>query len=92
VNDLSFKFPFLATCGIGIEDLGSSVSMLVSMTGTEGPRLLVLKLGIVLERTNTWVSTCRLSIPNSSVWVELKITAPPLLEKKDKTWNLLGFL
>jgi hypothetical protein len=68
--------------------------MLVSMKGMEGPKLLVLELGIILERTNTWVSTCRLSIPNSSVWVEPKITTPPLSKKKrkkDETWNLLGF-
>jgi hypothetical protein len=53
LNDLSFKFPFRATCAIGIEDLGSSISMLVSMIGMEGPKLLVLELGIFLERTNT---------------------------------------
>jgi hypothetical protein len=53
LDDLSFKFPFLATCVIRTEDLGSSVSMLVSMIGMGGPRLLVLELGIILERTNT---------------------------------------
>jgi hypothetical protein len=49
----SFKFLFLATCAIGTENPGLSVSMLVPMIGMEGPRLLVLELGIILKRTNT---------------------------------------
>jgi hypothetical protein len=40
-------------CAIGTKDPDSSVSMLVSMKGMEGPKLLVLELGIILERTNT---------------------------------------
>ncbi len=47
------NFPFLVTCVIGTEDPSSSISMLVSMIGMEGPRLLILELGIVLKRTNT---------------------------------------
>lgn len=57
---------------MNFEYASSLVSMWASMTRMEGPQLPILKLGIVLEGTNIWVSTCRLPILDSSVGVELK--------------------